>query len=194
MRRRQEPAPSPRRTAVAVSLVLLVSSPLAGLAQAGPSVVMGATVRAKPTGPGAQWAQGELVAMTSDSVAIRLRQNNDTVTLARSTLAQFQVSYGRHAQTGKGALLGLSIGAGAGLLLGLAADAAYDCTGFCEIDFALDDVVALTALGGVIGGGVGALIGAAIRGERWQPASQPRPAMRHGQGVQRGTVDVQIRF
>ena len=99
------------------------------LTQAGPSVVIGATVRAKPTGSGAQWAQGELVAMTSDSVAIRLRQNNDTVTL---------VSHGRHAQTGKGALLGLGIGAGAGLLVGLVADAAYDCTGFCEIDFALD--------------------------------------------------------
>ena len=184
---------SSRRTVVVVSLVLLMSSPLAGVAQAGPSVVVGATVRAKPTGPGARWVQGELVALTSDSVTIRVRKSRDTVALATSTLARFQISQGRSARTGKGALLGLGIGAGAGLLFGLAA-AADTCTGFCEINVGPEDVLALTALGGGLGAGVGALIGAASHGERWQRAGEPHPAVRRAPTAQGTAVGLRIRF
>jgi hypothetical protein len=179
-----------RRAVVVVSLVLLMASPLAGVAQAGPSV--GATVRAKPTGPGARWVQGELVALTADSVTIRVHKGHDTVALATSTLARFQVSQGRSARTGKGALLGLGIGAGAGLLFGLAA-AADNCTGFCEINVGPEDVLALTALGGGLGAGVGALIGAASHGERWQVAA-PRSAVRRGPTLQGAAVGLRIQF
>jgi hypothetical protein len=179
-----------RRAVVVVSLVLLMASPLAGVAQAGPSV--GATVRAKPTGPGARWVQGELVALTADSVTIRVRKSRD-VALATRTLAQLQVSQGRSARTGKGALLGLGIGAGAGLLFGLAA-AADNCTGFCEINVGPEDVLALTALGGGLGAGVGALIGAASHGERWQRVGESHPAVRRGPTLQGAAVGLRIQF
>ena len=186
-------ARSSERSVGVVSLVLLGASPLAGVAQAGPSVVVGATVRAKPAGPGARWVQGELVALTSDSVTILVRKRRDTVGLATSTLAQFQVSQGKYARTGKGALLGLGIGAGAGLLFGLAAGADH-CTGFCEINVGPEDVLALTALGGGLGAGVGALMGAASRGEQWQPVGALHPAVRLGLTVQGAAVGLWIRF
>jgi len=183
-----------RRALVVISLALLGASPLPGLAQAGPPVVIGATVRAKARGPRARWEQGEVIALTTDSVMIQPRWSRDTVALATRTLAQFQISQGRSARTGKGALLGLGIGAGAGLLLGLVAWADYHCTGFCEINLGPEDVLALTALGGGLGAGVGALIGAALRGERWQPVGASHRAGRHAPMVQGTALGLRISF
>ena len=179
------------RPAVTVSLVLLAAAPLAGVAQVGPSVVLGATVRAKPTGSGARWVQGNLVALTSDSVSIRVPQNGDTVSLFTGALADLQVSQGTRARTGKGALLGLGIGAGTGLLLGIAASA-ESCTGFCEIDVGPEDVVAVAAILGGLGAGIGALIGAASHGERWQRVVEPYPAVRLG--MHGGALGMRLRF
>jgi hypothetical protein len=117
--------------------------------------------------------QGQLVSLTSDSVSILVAGDADTVHLPRSTLAQVRVSQGIHALTGHGALLGLGIGAGIGLGLGLTA-AARGCTGFCEIHVGPEDVLALTAIFGGAGAGIGALIGAVSHGERWQRAEWPR--------------------
>ena len=126
-----------------LSPVLLAAFPYGGTAQAGPSVRVGATVRAQPIGPGARWVQGQLLALTADSVTIRVRKRGDTVALATSTLARFQVSHGRHAQTVTGALIGLGVGAGAGLVLGLALKS-DPCTNFCEIEVTTGDVLAVT--------------------------------------------------
>jgi hypothetical protein len=176
---------------VAVSLVLLAAAPLAGVAQVAPSVVLGATVRAKPIGAGARWVQGNLVALTPDSVSIRVPRNGDTVSLFTGALAEFQVSQGRRARTGKGALLGLGIGAGTGLLLGIAASA-ESCTGFCEIEVGPEDVLAVAAILGGVGAGIGALIGAASHGERWQRVVEPHSAVRLG--VHGGMLGMRIRF
>ena len=193
MRSRLHRAPAFRHGLGIVSLLLLDASPYGGAAQTGPSVPVGARVRAQPTGPGARWVQGQLVALTSDSVTIRVNKDGDTVALATRTLAQFQVSQGRSARTGKGALLGLGIGAGAGLLVGLAL-AADHCTGFCEIYVGPEDVLALTGLGGGLGAGVGALIGAASHGERWQPVGPPHAAGRREPMVQGAAVGFRIPF
>jgi hypothetical protein len=182
-----------RRAVVVIWLALLGASPLPGVAQAGSPVVVGATVRAKPRGPGARWVQGEFIALTADSIMIQPRWSRDTVALATRTLAQFQVSQGRSARTGKGALLGLGIGAGAGLLIGLAL-AADHCTGFCDINVGPEDVLALTGLGGGLGAGVGALIGAVSHGERWQPVGPPHPARRRGPMVPGAAVGLRIPF
>jgi len=194
MRARLHRTPASRHALGIVSLLLLATSPYGGAAaQTGPSVPVGARVRAQPTGPGARWVQGQLVALTSDSVTIRVHKHGDTVALATRTLAQFQVSQGRSARTGKGALLGLGIGAGAGLLVGLAL-AADHCTGFCEINVGPEDVLALTALGGGLGAGVGALIGAASHGERWQPVDASHPAGRRAPMVQGAAIGLRICF
>jgi hypothetical protein len=193
MRARLHRGPASRHALGVVSLLLLAASPSGGSAQAGRSVPVGARVRVQPTGPGARWVQGQLVALTSDSVAIRRHKHGDTVTLATRSLARFEVSHGRSARTAKGALLGLGIGAGAGLLVGLAL-AADDCPGFCEINVGPEDVLALTALGGGLGAGVGALIGAVSSGERWQPVGPPHAAGRHGPTVQGAALGLRIPF
>jgi hypothetical protein len=193
MRARLHRAPASRHALGIVSLLFLAASPSGGAAQAGRSLPVGARVRVQPTGPGARWVQGQLVALTSDSVTIRMHEHGDTVALATRSLAQFDVSHGRSARTGKGALLGLGIGAGAGLLVGLAL-AADHCTGFCEINVGPEDVLALTVLGGGLGMGVGALIGAASHGERWQPVGPPHAARRRGPIVQGAAVGLRIPF
>lgn len=187
------PARSPRHSIAPLSLVLLAASPYGGTAQARPSVPVGATVRAQPTGPGAQWVQGQLVALTADSVTIRVRKRVDTVALATSTLARFQVSHGRHAQTVKGALIGLGVGAGAGLVLGLALKS-DTCTNFCEIEVTTGDVLVVTALGAGLGAGIGVLIGAVAHAERWEPVNTPHSARRLGPTVKRALVGLRVRF
>lgn len=177
----------------AVLLGLLAGLPLVGAAQAGPVVAPGARVRVKATGSKAQWVQGELVNLTSDSVSIRVAQGADTVRLSRSAVAQVQISEGIHARTGHGALLGLGIGAGAALLLGVAA-AAESCTGFCEISIGPEDVLAVTALLGGVGAGIGALIGAVSHGERWQRVDRPRVARRLEPTVYGRVLGMTVRF
>jgi hypothetical protein len=53
----------------------------------------------------------------------------DSTALAVSSLVKFEVSRGRHAQTGRGALIGAGIGAVLGLFLGIVTYEA--CSGFC---------------------------------------------------------------
>ncbi|MEP7226885.1 MAG: hypothetical protein ABI785_05960 [Gemmatimonadales bacterium] len=177
----------------AVVLGLLAGLPLVGAAQAGSALAPGARVRVKAIGSRGPWVQGELVNLTSDSVSIRVAEGADTVRLPRSTVAQVQVSRGIHARTGHGALLGLGIGAGAGLLLGVAA-AAEGCTGFCEINIGPEEVLAVTALLGGAGAGIGALIGAVSHGERWQRVDWPRVAGRLAPTVHGRVLGITVRF
>ena len=180
------------RTSVLV-LGLLAGLPLVGAAQADPVVAPGARVRIKATGSRAQWVRGELVSLTSDSVSIRVAEGVDTVQLPRSTVAQVQVSQGIHARTGPGALLGLEIGAGTGLLLGIAA-AADSCTEFCENKVGPEEVLAITAVFGGVGAGIGALIGAISHGERWQRVDRPRVARRLEPTVYGRVLGITVRF
>lgn len=177
----------------ALVLCLLAGLPVVGDAQAGPVLAPGARVRVKATGSRAEWVRGELVNLTSDSVSIRVAEGADTVRLSRSAVAQVQISQGIHARTGHGALLGLGIGAGAGLLLGVAA-AAEGCTDFCEISIGPEDVLAITALLGGAGAGIGALIGAVSHGERWQRVDWPRVAGRMEPTVHRRGLGITVRF
>jgi hypothetical protein len=185
-------AASPTRTC-ALLLGLLAGLPLVSAAQAGSPLAPGARVRVRATGSRAPWVHGDLVSLTSDSVSIRVANGADTVHLPRSTLAQVQVSQGIHARTGRGALLGLTIGAGTGLVLGLAA-AADRCTGFCEIDVGPEDVLALAALLGGVGTGIGALIGAVSHGERWQRVDWTRVAGRLGPTLRGRMLRITFQF
>jgi len=124
-------------------------------------------------------------------VTIRVHKQGETVALPTSTLARFEVSQGRRAQTVKGTLIGLGLGVGAGLLFGLAVKT-DDCTDFCEIEVTTGDVLALTAVGAGLGAGVGALIGAVSHAERWQPINTRHLAL--GSTVKRVVVALRVRF
>jgi hypothetical protein len=186
-------AASPTRAA-ALLLGLLAGLPLVGAAQAASALATGARVRVKAIGSPGAWVQGELVRLTSDSVSILVADNADAVHLPRSSLAQVQVSQGIHARTGHGALLGLGIGAGIGLGIGLTAAATRCTTAFCEIHVGPDDVLALTAIFGGAGAGIGALIGAVSHGERWQRVDWPRVAARLRPALHGRMLGITLRF
>lgn len=82
-------------------------------------------------------------------------------------ISRLQLSHGEQSNAGKGALIGLAIGGGLGLVA-VIATAADPCEGFCPGDPGTAGVVALGAVLAGAGAGVGALIGAATKSERWQ--------------------------
>jgi len=147
-----------------LSLALSMPAPIPG--QVHDSLTTGARVRVKLPDHGAAWLQGQLVMLSADSAAIALTETPDTVRFATEVPGRFEVSQGLHARTGKGALIGLGIGGGAGLILGLAASA-ENCTGFCPAEVGPAEILGVAALLGGVGAGIGALIGSRSRSERW---------------------------
>ena len=101
---------------------------------------------------------GLLVAVQRDSLTV------DTLTVARASITRLEVQRGRKTNARKGAWIGaLSLGL-AGVGLGIAGCADYDCDGdeWSAVIGVLGGVGALG--GGLIGLGVGAL----IKTERWE--------------------------
>ena len=112
---------------------------------------------------------GTLVSADADS----LRFTTDTgglVAIPTASVTRFERSRGRRSNAGKGALIGgLSVGA-AGLIIGIGAAADNSSWG---LDVGVEDVALVTLITGAAGAGLGALIGAASKGERWEPLAIP---------------------
>jgi hypothetical protein len=112
---------------------------------------------------------GTLVSVDADS----LRFTTDTaglVAIPTASVTRFERSRGRRSNTGRGALIGgLSFGA-AGLILGVAASG--ESSGWGP-DIGTEAVALGTLIMGAAGAGLGALIGAASKGERWEPLAIP---------------------
>lgn len=100
------------------------------------------------------------------------RPHPDSLAFAFNSVAALERSQGVRSRTGRGALIGLGTGAVAGLVLGLAT---YEpCTGFCVLDLDRVETGGLAALlGGLFGTGVGMLLGATVREDRWVPVAPP---------------------
>lgn len=149
----------------------------------------GSLVRVKATGPGQPWVAGELEVLSADSVRLRTRGPAGSTAFATDRLVGFEVSRGRHARTGHGALLGAGIGAVLGLVVGLAI---YE---ECSVDLCFPDPnragtgAIVAGLGGVLGAGVGAGIGSTTRTERWEAVPWPSS----GRGALSPTVRLGLR-
>jgi hypothetical protein len=111
---------------------------------------------------------GNLVSADADSLRFT-PDSGGTVAVPNASVARFERSLGRHARTGHGAAVGGALGAGVGLILGIAASSEDD--DFVEVT--PEDVVLVTLLLGATGAGVGALIGSASHGERWEQLALP---------------------
>jgi hypothetical protein len=116
--------------------------------------------------------QGDLLRLSEDSLYILPAGGVDTLAFATGAIDRLEVSRGRRSNAGKGALLGLAIGAGAGLVFGALASA-EECSGFGCTEVGPGEVVAVMALFGATGAGLGALIGAASHSERWEQVPRP---------------------
>lgn len=163
----------------AAVLLAIGSAPSVAVSQTAPTIAPGTKVRAKATGAGPGWIEGDLVRVTSDTVVIRDPTVGDSARLAASSLTRFEVSRGRGSGTLRGGLLGFRIGAGAGVLLGMAA-LAESCSGFCPAEVGPSEILAAAAIVGSVGAGIGALIGSASRIERWQRIRPWRTSVRLG--------------
>ena len=168
-------------------LVAVFRSPAA--AQDVPPVTRGMRVRVwAPQLPDEKQA-GTLVDLRGDTLF--LQAEHDTVGIPRASLTRLEISRGQRLHTGEGALLGFTIGAGAGALVGLVAANGQNCDGGCGGLGAL--------LIGGIGAGAGLIIGTVVGGNMKTDCWEEVPPDRFRVGVlpQRGgriAFAAQVRF
>ena len=119
-----------------------------------------------------RWSVGNLLMQTRDSVRVLAGESGDTLAVATTSLARFEMSKGRHRQTGRGASIGGIVGALAGAALGLATY--EECNGCLAPDPGRGGSAMIGAAAlGLLGAGIGALTGSQITTERWAPLPQP---------------------
>lgn len=116
---------------------------------------------------------GTLVSLGSDSLRYTRSRDTAVTAIPVAAVVRLERSAGKRPATGRGAKIGALVGAGFGLFLGIAASA--DNSGWWEVG--AEDIAAAAAIVGVAGAGVGALIGAASKQDRWEPVPlSPRAA------------------
>ena len=135
---------------------------------------------------------GTFVNLSADSLAYRSALTNEIRMVPIDQLTTFDRRQSRTA--GEGAVRGLKWGAPIGGTLGLAVGLAcadqdewwvyYDCSA--------GEVVLVSVVMAGVGGGIGALIGAALPGERWEPVSLQ--ALRLGVASKNGGVAWSVSF
>jgi hypothetical protein len=151
----------------AIALTLLLGAVRVGGAQQAEPLTRGARVRIVRVDdglrPGAVLAVGTFVRLGTDTVVITPtpgRSDLQAIALGRSR--SLQVSRGRRGHARRGALVGALAGAGFALL----APCDDTGTGIGHPGCATYRVLGLVVFGGG-GAGLGALVGAAVRTERW---------------------------
>jgi hypothetical protein len=171
-----------RRT-IAALLVAVFIVPHVISAQA---VIPGTRVRFTHAGDGSR--TGTLVALTADSLEVRLvgRAYSARMPLARVT--QLDVSRGRERHILATGELGLLVGAGVGMVAGAASNPGCDANGFgcmSRSDNAMLGGVVVGTIGGVVG-----LIAGLRASEKWEQVQLQRPRVglvaptrSHGGGV-----------
>lgn len=143
-------------------LCALVGFPLANLA--AQDLAPGRRIRV--TAPSAQLARQVGAVIRADADTLVFGEATRRWAIARPLITSLEVSGGRHGHT----LIGLLAGTGAGLAFGLIAFApgSNACTGSGDYE---KNCMAYRAGTTLAGAGLGALVGALIRTEKWTPAS-----------------------
>jgi hypothetical protein len=167
------------------SLLVLVLCAAGRVSAQLPEFQTGARVRVHTTGA-AEPLTGTIAYQTPSELAV-LRAPDDTAVVSLAAISRVDVSGGRRSNALRGAKLGALIGAGVGAALGMAAMAEND--GF--IDYGAEAIPAGMLGGGILGGAVGLLFGAATGSERWVPAIGAVAVMPGADGV---AVSASFRF
>jgi hypothetical protein len=166
------------------AMLLLSTLALAGHAaaqQASPAP--GDRVRLTLTTPaagrvGTGRVDARLLRATGDSLALDTTVAGAPFVVSTADVAKFERYDGRRSSAGKGAVIGLGIGALAG---GVAAFAFSNAGGSCDgslSDIACEETAGTMGLAGAAAGGVlglllGAVAGAASSGDSWTPVGAP---------------------
>lgn len=156
---------------------LFVTALLGNSATASAQAGLREGVKVRVSAPGAPRATGVIYSITPDSLVLFAEPNGGRFGIARSTIQSLQVSHGRSAAAGakKGALWGAATfgGFGVAIAIGLASDPA---NGESSIGI---NPAGFAAIAIVEGAGIGALIGAFVKSEKWETVSI-RPAVAFG--------------
>jgi hypothetical protein len=185
------------RYAVAMALIMLLKQEqLFGQ----DSLRSGQTVRITSARYELKGAIGRVLAATPDTIVLesqgartvnyRLVSRADTLTLPITAIDRLDLRHDGGHHTGRGALIGLGIGAAAGLVIGIAAYEPCPPNGFCIMQ--PTSAVASGMMGalafGVLGSGVGAIIGSLTPAGTWdqmplRASASLRPLPQAGVGL-----------
>lgn len=171
--------------AVHLSLVLIASLGLPELSAQTLPPLIGSRVRVVGSTPvksqgvvlgsTAVKFQGVVLDQRADTLRLHLDGQATDTSMAFSDLARLDVWRGTSRSTGTGAGFGFGIGAGLGLIAGVAAadecERADYALGFNKLKLCDVEVLAGLLGGGLVGAGLGALIGFAIKHDRWAPVT-----------------------
>jgi hypothetical protein len=125
---------------------------------------LGSRIRITVDKPSKHFLLGTLVSADSDS--LRFTSSDTSITaISIASVSRLERSRGRRSNVGPGALIGGVIAGAAGLILGIASWGDEDS----YLKVGPEEVVAVTAVLGAGGAGLGALIGATSKSERWEP-------------------------
>jgi len=114
---------------------------------------------------------GTLISADPDSLQLTTAKETRAMVVRTSSLVRFERSRGLKPATGHGAVIGGLVGVLTGLALGVAASAEED-NGCCyEVGGA--EIAGASAVLGLFGAGIGALIGSASHREKWEPVPIP---------------------
>ena len=157
---------------LAIAAIVTSLAALCGLpawADEGSQTPGGKRVRITAPGFASRPVVGNLIAIEATKVTVQPAGSSETVAILRNAVTQFEIS-SKRSQKGRGAAIGALVGAGVGAAFGFAAG--DDCGPPDErrLDCILPQkTVALG--GGIIGGGLGAIIGLIVApGEQWETA------------------------
>jgi hypothetical protein len=147
--------------AILIALVAFPWGVPAAQAQAATSpaglLIPGQRLRVKTPAPDANWVVGMLLAVRGDSLALQRIGTHDTIWIAGEGLARLQRSLGRKSNDARGALIGLAIGGGLGMVA---------LRGSCWNCGSGEEVWGAGLIAGV-GALLGGMIGSASSSERW---------------------------
>jgi hypothetical protein len=153
------------RTTLALASILVIASsqvPFRAMARELPGVSPGDKIRVTFL-PGAKPRQSVLFTKsTTESLSV-LGADAEPQTLAWSKIQGVERYEGRRGHAGTGALLGAALG----VIAGIAAVSAAPESADTQWEVNKDEALAIAAVGTVVTTGVGALIGAVVRTDRW---------------------------
>ena len=144
-------------------VVALVCGAL-GAVPTGPySLKPGSRVRITAPQLGGEPLVGTLVGLEPDRILVKRGSSDLPTLIPRSSVVKLEVSGGRKSKTGRGAMIGLGVGAMPGLLLTFGD---YNS----DTHSSGPNPAAVAVIGAAGGALVGAAIGWALKTEEWKPA------------------------
>ncbi len=172
-----------RKLCLGAAWVFLLGSTQRLAAQESPAPQPGSRMRVRPadTAP-AKWLVGDVRQQSGDSVVLRVEGQEQPLRLAWADVSAAEVSGGHRSHALTGALVGGGVGLGLAALLSTDPEMVTD----------LMPTAAGFAIAFLVPTGLGALIGTAVRTERWRPYNLPRGSLRSG-GSNRWLVTINPR-